>query len=236
MTEAEPAHPRSATKAGIRSRNQDLILSAAIRLFARKGFDGVRVGEIAAACGLPRANVYYYYPSKQKIYAAAIELVLSGWDQAFEEISSRRQPAEAIEAYIRAKLEYSLSNPDYSRVFAGEMLRGGRFLEQRHLEHIRQVTRERAAVIDEWIRQGRITPVNPYHFFITLWSSTQYYADYHGFVSALLERPLSREVISEAAMTITRVVLGGCCQEGSPKDPPVPASPGAASLTGGQLR
>ncbi|MCB1444343.1 MAG: TetR family transcriptional regulator, partial [Rhizobiaceae bacterium] len=56
----------------IRERNRRLIIKAGIGIFARKGFDGTRIAEIAEASGLPKANVYYYFSSKEEIYTAII--------------------------------------------------------------------------------------------------------------------------------------------------------------------
>ena len=43
----------------IRERNRRLIIKAGIGIFARKGFDGTRIAEIAEASGLPKANFFF---------------------------------------------------------------------------------------------------------------------------------------------------------------------------------
>ena len=70
----------------IRARNKERILNAAVVLFADKSFHGTRMEEIAQASGLPKANVYYYFPTKGSIYTALIERLIEGWDLAFEHI------------------------------------------------------------------------------------------------------------------------------------------------------
>ena len=199
-------------EARIRARNKERILDAAVHLFAAKGFDGTRIGEIAEQCGLPRANLYYYFASKEGIYTALIEQVIAGWDRAFEHIREDREPREAIEAYVIAKLEYSRTHSVESRFFANEILRGAKFLAQRHRRHMREVTDQRAETVNHWIRQGKLAPVDPYHFFIMLWSATQFYADY-GFLAAdlLRKKRLTRNDFSGAAEAISAIVLDGCC-------------------------
>ena len=199
----------------IRTRNMERILNAAVDLFADRGFHGTRMEEIAQASGLPKANVYYYFPTKGSIYTALIERLIEGWDRAFEHIVSEREPREAIAAYIRAKLEYSRRHAADSRLFANEILRGAQLLERRQRQHIRDVTTQRAHVVEEWIRRGQMAPVDPRHFFIMLWSSTEFYADYGAMAADVLEkRRLTRRDFDAAAETITRVILDGCC--GSP--------------------
>ena len=196
----------------IRARNKERILHAAVGLFADKGFHGTHVKEIAQASGLPKTNVYYYFPTKESIYTAVIERLIEGWDRAFEHIVPDREPRDAIAAYICAKLEYSRRHAAESRFFANEILRGAHFLKRRQRQHIRDVTAQRAHVVEEWIRQKRMAPVDPRHFFIMLWSATQFYADFGALAADVLEkRRLTRKDFDDAAETMTQVVLDGCC-------------------------
>ncbi len=211
MSDSEAFVSDRHSEAKIRDRNEAKILQAAVHLFAAKGFDGTRLTEIAYQSGLPRPNVYYYYSSKKDIYTALIEQVIAGWDRAFEHIEVDREPREAIEAYVCAKLEYSRKHSAESRFFANEILRGARFLTRKHRLHMREVTRERALVIEEWIRQKKLAPVDPRHFFIMLWSATQFYAEFEYLAADILRRRrLTREDFATAATTISKIVLDGC--------------------------
>lgn len=215
MTKTKRADAGAAPEPRIRARNEEKILRAAVGLFADKSFHGTHIKEIARVSGLPKTNVYYYFPTKESIYTAVIERLIEGWDRAFEHIVPEREPREAIAAYIRAKLEYSRRHATESRFFANEILRGAQFLERRQRQHIREVTDRRAHVVEEWIRRGQMTPVDPRHFFIMLWSATEFYADYGAMAADVLEkRRLTRKDFDAAAETITRVILDGCC--GSP--------------------
>src|SRR5579872_5228716 len=91
----------------IRARNKKAILDAAITIFREKGFDGASIAEIAARAGLPKANVYYYFGNKETIYQTIIGDLIREWDKALAHLTPEREPAEALAAYIRAKLEFS---------------------------------------------------------------------------------------------------------------------------------
>ena len=58
-------HVADAPKGLIRQTNEALILSAAERVFARAGFGGATMATIAEASGLPKANLHYYFGSKE---------------------------------------------------------------------------------------------------------------------------------------------------------------------------
>jgi TetR/AcrR family transcriptional regulator len=54
------------------------ILSAAIRQFSEHGLAGARTEQIAEEAGVNKALLYYYFRSKQDLYAAAMETVAEG--------------------------------------------------------------------------------------------------------------------------------------------------------------
>ncbi len=195
----------------IRARNEAKILKAAVDLFSRKGFYGTSITEIASISGLPKANVYYYFPSKKDIYTRLIEKVLAGWDEALEHITLDRDPREALGDYVKAKLEYSRRNAIESRFFANEMLRGGQFFSIRQKTHMRNVTRKHVEVLNQWIANGKMTAVDPNHFFIMLWGATEYYANFSILASETLEkRQLGKKDFDTAHATIVKTILDGC--------------------------
>lgn len=194
----------------IRARNMRLILKAGIDVFSRKGFDGTRIAEIAEKSGLPKANVYYYFSSKEEIYTAIIAHLIAGWDDALKHISADKGPAEAFRNYVKAKLEYTRKNVAESRLFASEIIQGARFLKKKDRQHMQEVTNERVEVINGWIAAGKMVPVDPRHLFIMLWSATQFYADFDPLAcDALGKSRLKAEDYDNAARTITETVLRG---------------------------
>ena len=54
------------------------ILDAARRVFARKGFAGASVDEIAEAAGLAKGTIYIYFHSKRELYLAALHQGIAG--------------------------------------------------------------------------------------------------------------------------------------------------------------
>jgi TetR/AcrR family transcriptional regulator len=79
-TKAESSPDRPADRSADRDRSaeaRDRILEAAIREFSEKGLAGARTEQIASAAGVNKALLYYYFESKEKLYAAALELVSS---------------------------------------------------------------------------------------------------------------------------------------------------------------
>ena len=53
---------------------KERILKAALEEFAAEGLAGARMERLAAAAGVNKALLYYYFESKEKLYDAAVEL------------------------------------------------------------------------------------------------------------------------------------------------------------------
>ena len=201
----------SGRRPACRCANAAQILRAAKEIFAAKGFDGTRIAEIAERAGLPKANVYDYFPGKAAIYRAIIDDLLRGWNAALDCIDPEREPQAAIAAYVRAKLEHSRREPTEAKIFASETIRGARFLSRADRAAILAITRRKSAVIEGWIAAGKLRPVDPRHFFILLWSATQFYAEFDVMARMALEtNRLRTQDFEAAAATITQIVLHGC--------------------------
>jgi AcrR family transcriptional regulator len=65
--------PSSASRPRNAAATQEAILSSAIRNFARAGYDGVGVREIAGDAGVTAMLVNRYFGSKEKLFAEAVE-------------------------------------------------------------------------------------------------------------------------------------------------------------------
>ena len=48
-------------------KRRDAIVAAAARLYARKGYNGASVADLAAACRSSKSLIYHYFPSKEDI-------------------------------------------------------------------------------------------------------------------------------------------------------------------------
>ncbi|MCG8692909.1 MAG: TetR/AcrR family transcriptional regulator [Minwuiales bacterium] len=195
----------------VRRRNRAKILQAAEHVFAERGYDGATTAAIADRAGLPKANVHYYFGTKNALYRAVIDNIMELWLQAFGDISEDSDPAEALSHYIRAKLAHSRERPLASRIFANEIVRGAPILSEYLKTELRDWVTEKSWVLKKWAKAGKMDPIDPVHLFFMIWSTTQTYADFDVQMRAVLgRRRLTDEDFDTAAETITRVILKGC--------------------------
>lgn len=203
--------PRSYKPGRIRERNHEIILAAAEQEFALHGYRGATIQNIAERAELPKSNVLYYFSNKKKIYAAMFDDILSRWNAVFSSVTVDDDPAEALATFIRAKIEMSRLYPLASRLFAMEIMQGAPFLMTHLRTNMREWVRGRAAVMQQWIDQGRMAPVDPVQLIFLIWSSTQHYADFQ--VQVLMvenKAEYEQKDFDHAANFLTEVILRGC--------------------------
>ncbi len=210
----------------IRARNVQNIIGAAEIEFAQRGYKATSIQKIAARAGLPKANIHYYFNSKLELYLEILTNILRLWDAALNELKPEDDPATALSRYIHAKIEFSRRYPLASRIFALEVMTGGEHLRDYYQQGYHTWFQERCAVLQSWVKQGKMAPVDPAHLIFLLWSSTQHYADFGYQATAALhgdKQPLSDSDYQQAATTLSTIILRGCGIT-----PPDSASPGHA--------
>lgn len=199
------------SKGLIRQTNEALILSAAEKVFARAGFSGATMAAIAEGSGLPKANLHYYFGSKEVLYRAVLSRILNDWLVPTHGITIDAEPRAALDQYIRAKMELSAQRPDGSKVFANELLHGAPVVKELLGTELRLLVQGKARVVQGWIDAGRMAPVDPTHLFFTIWASTQTYADFDVQVSAVLgQESLGPADYTRATEHVVTLILRGC--------------------------
>lgn len=208
-TSPDGATPRQGQ---IRQANQSAILRAAERVFARTGFEGATMADIAEEAGLPKANLHYYFGNKRDLYRAVLDAVLHDWLAPLDAITPEADPAQALGRYIELKMALSAERPDASRVFANELLHGAPVVGETLHTELRTMVVDKARVIDGWIAAGRMAPVDSTHLFFTIWAATQTYADFDVQMRAVLTdgQPLNEADQQRATRHVLTMVLRGC--------------------------
>lgn len=194
----------------IRQRNQRAILLAAGEAFAAKGFEATQTRDIAARAGVPKANLYYYFQSKEHLYAQVLMSFVEPLLHASAKLRESDDPLVALQRYIQARIHIVRDHPHTSKVFSSEFLLGARQLpeECRHL--LQAEARRNVECLRSWIERGLLAPTDPEHLMLFIWSATRTYTNL-GWQMALITgtaTPADSDY-ANAAAAITQMVLGG---------------------------
>ncbi len=86
--------------------SRDKILEVAEALYARRGFAGVGMREVAEAAGLGKSSVFHHFRSKAELYLAVTERVLARIDEGLRPaLDSSGTAAERLDRWIDALID-----------------------------------------------------------------------------------------------------------------------------------
>lgn len=201
---------RPISKKEIRAENERVILEAAEKVFAEAGFGGATMQLIADMSGLPKANLHYYFPTKEALYRQVVQAIFQNWLKAADIFDAAPGPAEGIGAYIDAKLEISRRHPAGSKVWASEVMHRAPVIQDYLETTLMEWTEGRMAIIQRWIDEGQMDAVNPRHLLYMLWATTQHYADFgHQIETLNCGEPLSDAQWAEVKKSVKTIILNG---------------------------
>ena len=183
MNDAQPVKKVSR----IQQRNRKLILEAALDVFSKHGFRGATLDQIATESGLSKPNILYYFEGKEDIHVTLLNHLMDKWLDPLRQVDPDGDPLEEIMRYVQRKLEMSYEFPRESRLFANEILQGAPRMGPHLQTGLKQLVDEKAGLIENWIKAGKIAAVDPRHLIFSIWATTQHYADFDAQIAVLLE-------------------------------------------------
>lgn len=220
---AQKMRMKAGRRTDIRRANEAAILVAAEKVFAEAGFGGATMQLIADMAGLPKANLHYYFATKEDLYRRVVEDIFTIWLQAAACFDNAADAATGIGGYIDAKMQISRRHPFGSKVWASEVMHGAPVIQDYLETTLRVWTEGRMRAIQKWIDEGQIAPIDPRHLLYMIWATTQHYADFGHQIETLNGgKPLTDRQWKAATETVRSVILRGIGVQG-----PGPGAPAA---------
>jgi TetR/AcrR family transcriptional regulator len=208
--DAQISRLKPGKRTDIRRENERAILEAAEKVFAEAGFGGATMQLIADMAGLPKANLHYYFATKEDLYRRVVQQIFEIWLDAAASFDNAPGPVEGIGAYIDAKMDISRTHPHGSKVWASEVMHGAPVIQDYLETTLRDWTNGRIAVIQRWSDEGKMKAVDPRHLLYMLWATTQHYADFGHQIQTLNDgKPLTDRQWREAKASVKDIVLRG---------------------------
>ena len=193
-----------------RLESERMIMMAAEKVFAEAGFGGATMQLIADVAGLPKANLHYYFPTKEALYRRVVQDIFQVWLKAADIFDQASGPVEGIGAYIDAKMEISRRHPAGSKVWASEVMHGAPVIQDYLETTLEQWTNSRISVIQSWIDRGLMAPIDPRHLLYMVWATTQHYADFGHQIETLNKgEPLTDAQWRAATDNVKTIILKG---------------------------
>ncbi len=152
------------------------ILKAAEQVYAEYGLAGARTDAIAAAAGVNKALLYYYFKSKDGLYQAVVGSQVREFQQQAREVLSAKGPAGPILlSYVSSHFDFNGTHPHYPRIFQRMMMEGDRALERMIREHSVPLMNLLMAVLERGMKSGEFRRMDKGHIIVSIGGLTVHY-------------------------------------------------------------
>jgi AcrR family transcriptional regulator len=97
--------------------SRDRILDAAETLFAKRGYAGIGLSEVAEVVGLGKSSLFHHFKSKPQLYAAVAGRILARIEERLVRSLARGgDPLVRLERWLDDLVDLLAANPTYARL------------------------------------------------------------------------------------------------------------------------
>ena len=94
---------------------KDLVLDTATKLFIKEGYKNISMDDVAKACNVTKATVYYYYPTKGDLYTSALIAMMDRIKLSILQILEQPKPfkerlEQLVEVHLSATIDIDMKN------------------------------------------------------------------------------------------------------------------------------
>jgi TetR/AcrR family transcriptional regulator, fatty acid metabolism regulator protein len=185
-----------------------LILDAAVKVFAEKGYYGARVSDIAQEAGIAYGLVYHYFKNKEDLLISIFKSRWGQFEQAVRKImEDKEDPSKMISSIISFLFHSYKNNPMMIEVMIIDVAKSTRFFND---ENIRQFT-DIFSLISEIIELGQQQGVFKKNLDAKLAAYCLYGSVERIMLRWVLEnrKSISNQEAREATDMVTTIVLSG---------------------------
>lgn len=150
-------------KAVDRNAKKQIILEAAMKVFAQKGFAKAKMSEIAVEAAIGKGTIYEYFRSKDQIFQETFHFFVGDMEAVYAQIAEKDIPAtEKLTAIIEFTINSFLATGDFGAILMDFWAEGIRNHEQEKMEKVfnlksvYKIHRDHLSkIIDQGVEQGQ---------------------------------------------------------------------------------
>ena len=141
---------------------RDAVFESAAARFAKGGFDGVSVDDIAHDAGVNKAMIYYHFADKLALYRAVLADGLSRMGATVHAIAAAADtPATKLDRFIEAFVRMTETRPWMPALMLREIAEGAPRLDDDTMSHMRVVIMSFVAILKQGQESGAFRRVHP---------------------------------------------------------------------------
>lgn len=226
-----------------RSESRTKILDTAESLFARRGYAGVGMREVAQGVGLGKSSLFHHFPTKLELYNEVLGRALDRLAEPLAPVlRAPLDPAARLERLIDALVDGLAEHPTTARLALRSL-----FEEEEvgydpddpppYEETLRQMIGGFQALLGEGVAAGVFRPISPGHLTQTLIGATVYHFASQDLGEEILGAPIfSADQVDERKRELKSLVRSGIVSDSVLARQAAERAPSQPSPSGPQKR
>jgi len=159
-----------------REQTKGHILVCAIELFAKVGYDGMRMDQLAKDAKLNKATIYYHYTNKQTLYETIITLVSrTVYENIQNALQKQTSEQEQIISFIDMTLLMIQDHRGVAKIMMMELSQGWKNVDQSVRKNFIPFIVLLAQILEMGVQKGVFNKINPILFQAMLVGGFNYY-------------------------------------------------------------
>ena len=145
-------------------------------MFAEAGLAGARTNAIAAAAGVNKAMLYYYFRSKEQLYEAVMEDHFREFNrQALEVLGAAGSARSVLLRYVNLHFDFISARHRYAPLFQQLMMTGGQPLERLVRRHFMTRSQALGKLLERGMRDGEFRRADRLHAAVSITALIVFY-------------------------------------------------------------
>jgi len=171
MSSTADRRPRGRPKTGDAPATPEQVLAAALRAFARHGYEGVSIRTLSQDLGVSHNTIPQRFGSKERLWHAAVDWGFGNLVADLAPVAGENppDPLDELHAGIRRFVEHSAAHPELHALMNIEGATDSHRLDYIFDNYVAPATEPLREALERLVAAGRIRPIplRTLHFLIT---------------------------------------------------------------------
>ena len=190
----------------------DVILRAARRTFAKRGYDATSVREVARELGIDAALIAHHFGTKETLWLAVVEQIVELAQPMFDALRALRTSSLPHRERVRRALElcvdHEFDEPDMGMFFSTAATEEGARLDRLQERLVRPYHEVMFPLLAEAVEAGEIRAADPNVLFFMIASAIGMTVSYSHMMREFTSLPTRQHEFRQAVLAVALNILG----------------------------
>ncbi|AXF23061.1 TetR family transcriptional regulator [Burkholderia pyrrocinia] len=190
----------------------DVILRAARRTFAKRGYDATSVREVARELGIDAALIAHHFGTKETLWLAVVEQIAELAEPMFDALRALRTSSlphrERVRRAIELCVDHEFEEPDIGMFFSTAATEEGCRLDQLQARLVRPYHDVMVPLLSDAVQAGAIRAADPVVLFFMIASAIGMTVSYSHMMREYTSLPARQPEFKQAVLGIALNLIG----------------------------